>query len=355
MSKMAILNQLPPPPKGKIGFPWTEETPPKYKGENLPKISIITPSFNQGQFIEETIRSVLLQNYPHLEYIIIDGGSTDNTVEIIKKYNDFINYWVSEKDKGQADAINKGLKQATGAIFNWLNSDDFYLPNALFTVGKAFNNKGLNVFCAQQFVEIKTGKRTHFKGVFLESTLEKTIASRYFSQQPTFFRLSVVKQLKGVETCLYFCMDLELWINYLSHFGHTGIEENTEFLSVFRLHDAAKTHNATRIMHADHINLLLSIIESSLLKNEFPRRFREENSIFNTYFEKKYPLSIIDKNRLGGAVSENLIHFYMQYMSWQAFFELYFYSLKISFLGRKKRFYAAPLIKIKRIFYPIKS
>ena len=350
MNQILTIKDLPPPPKGKIGFPWTEETPPQYKSENLPKISIITPSFNQGQFIEETIRSVLLQNYPNLEYIIIDGGSTDNSVEIIKKYSNFIHYWVSEKDNGQADAINKGLKHATGDVFNWLNSDDFYLPNALITVGNAFKNKELNVFCAQLFIQTKEGKRSHFKGAFLEDTIEKTITSRYFCQPPTFFRLSIVKELGGIESTMYFCMDLELWINYLAHFGHKGIEESPNFLAVFRQHDAAKTHNSITIMHTDHINLLLSIIDSTPLKTTFPRHFRNKNAFFASYFQKNYPLPILDEKRLNKSISENLLHYYVQYMSWQGFFELYFYTLKQAFWGRKMRLYFAPFIKLKRLF-----
>jgi glycosyltransferase involved in cell wall biosynthesis len=349
MSKMAILNKLPLPPEGKIGFPWTEETPPPYKNENLPKISIITPSFNQGQFIEETIRSVLLQNYPNLEYIIIDGGSTDNSLEIINKYSDFIHYWVSEKDNGQADAINKGLKHATGDVFNWLNSDDFYLPNALFTVGNAFKNKELNVFCAQLFIETKEGNRSHFKGSFLENTIEKTITSRYFCQPPTFFRLSIVKELGGIESQLYFCMDLELWINYLAHFGHKGIIGSAKFLAVFRLHDGAKTHNSVTIMYTDHINLLLSIIDSTPLISTFPHLFRKKSAILTPYFQKNYPLSILDEKKLSIAISENLLHYYAQYMSWQGFFELYFYTLKQAFWGRNMRLYFAPFIKLKRL------
>src|ERR1700738_1526878 len=109
------------------GWPWTTETPrlPAVRpdGSRWPRITIVTPSFNQGQFIEETIRSVLLQGYPNLEYIIIDGGSTDNTVEIIKKYEPWIACWVSEKDRGQSDALNKGFARATGQILAWLCSD----------------------------------------------------------------------------------------------------------------------------------------------------------------------------------------------------------------------------------------
>src|SRR5262249_529742 len=104
----------------------------------LPSITIVTPSYNQVAYIEETIESVLSQGYPRLEYIIIDGGSTDGSVEIIRKYEKHLAYWVSEKDKGQSDAINKGFRRATGEIFNWLCSDDTLEPGALVRVGEAF-------------------------------------------------------------------------------------------------------------------------------------------------------------------------------------------------------------------------
>lgn len=106
------------------------------KDYSWPKITIITPSYNQGQFIEDTIKSVLCQNYPNLEYLIFDGGSDDNTVEIIKKYEEYIDFWVSEKDKGQSDAINKGFRKATGDIVGWLNSDDLFYP---YTLNKIAN------------------------------------------------------------------------------------------------------------------------------------------------------------------------------------------------------------------------
>lgn len=133
------LHELPAPPAGKTGWPWTIETPrlPERRpdGSSWPRISIVTPTYNHGQFIEETIRSVLLQGYPDLEYIIVDGASDDGSVETIKKYEKWLTFWVSEKDRGQSHAINKGFEHTKGAILNWLNSDDALQPHALWCVG----------------------------------------------------------------------------------------------------------------------------------------------------------------------------------------------------------------------------
>ena len=136
------LSELPAPPIGKKGWPWTEESPrvPETMpdGQAWPRVSIVTPSYNQGRFVEETIRSVLLQGYPNLEYMVIDGGSTDDSPAIIGKYAKWLTYWVSEPDRGQSHAINKGFQRASGTIYTWLNSDDYLERDALKNAGAAY-------------------------------------------------------------------------------------------------------------------------------------------------------------------------------------------------------------------------
>src|SRR4051812_39975174 len=137
------IAELPPPPPGKTGWPWTQGSPDLSEhmpgGQPWPRISVITPSYNQGQYIEETIRSILLQGYPCLEYIIIDGGSTDGSIDIIRKYASWLAYWVSKPDQGQTSAINKGWRRASGDILAYINSDDSYLPGVLGTVARVFS------------------------------------------------------------------------------------------------------------------------------------------------------------------------------------------------------------------------
>jgi len=220
-----MLAQLPAPPSGKSGFPWTVQTNPDIYDKNItyPKISIVTPSYNQGAFIEETIRSILLQNYPNLEYIIIDGGSTDNTVEIIKKYEPWITYWVSEKDRGQSHAINKGLALCTGDIFNWICSDDSLLENALFYVAQMYlqapqakaytgGTKAVlvNSTGEEQILKISYTNETSVKF----QSFHQGIAglSRVFAYQPSaFINMRLLEAVgKYVEEDLHYTMDYEM-------------------------------------------------------------------------------------------------------------------------------------------------
>jgi glycosyltransferase involved in cell wall biosynthesis len=349
------INTLPIVSLKKTGFPWTEGIPPQYFDQNLPKITIITPSYNQGQYIEETIRSVLLQGYPHLEYIIIDGGSSDNTVDIIKKYESWITYWVSERDEGQSDAINKGLERATGEVFNWLNSDDYYLANALLTVGKAFrDDKSLNVYCAKENQISDLGKSYTTEGTILCATLEETIATAHNNQPPTFFRLDIVKKLGGLNKELYFCMDADLWVNYLVNYGlNKGVKKVDFITNVFRIHPQAKSSKDTNIYYKDRFNILLALARS-LTKINFPTHFLEKSTLYDSDFQRIYDFSTdINQKKLAVHIVDKIMNFHLQNLTWVCFFQLYLYSFLRNPFNRKMRFYISPLIKIKRIFKPL--
>ncbi len=205
-----------------------------------PKISIVTPSFNQSRFLEETIKSVVEQSYQNIEYIIIDGGSTDNSCEIIKKYEHKLKYWVSEPDKGQTNAINKGLKLATGDIFFYLNSDDLLLPGTLRYVADYFLNNpdtdclyGCTIMIDQNGKELLKRHDNPFDYNIL------LYGINYIQQPSTFWRKKVTERIGLFDEDLHFNMDYEYWIRM----GYDGLQLNyTEtFLSKYRLHTNSKS------------------------------------------------------------------------------------------------------------------
>lgn len=215
MTVTILLDQLPSPPRGKQGWPWTESGPELHIAKNIvwPRISIVTPSFNQAVFIEETIRSVLLQGYPNLEYIIIDGGSTDGSVAIIEKYAPWLSYWVSEPDKGQSNAINKGWSRATGHILAWLNSDDYYVPGTLARVAYVLNEAGplVGLVHAQAGWIEPDGHVSRHIGAPLDLTRLLPVARSVVAQPSAFARADIVRQLSGVAEDLHGSMDWDLW------------------------------------------------------------------------------------------------------------------------------------------------
>ncbi|MFD2515642.1 glycosyltransferase family 2 protein [Pontibacter locisalis] len=235
---------LPKPEEDRTGWPWDISTSLSRCDKNVcwPKISIVTPSFNQGKFIEETIRSVVAQNYPNLEYIIIDGGSTDETVDIIKKYEPWISYWISEPDNGQSHAINKGLDRCTGDIFNWLNSDDWYMSNSLFEVATQFiNNPSVKVVSGFENHLFEDGTTELCKGTFLEDTLEATIEWCQIAQPSTFFRMNILKEIAPIPEDMHYIMDGEIWVRFLLMYGQKYFLKISQPLVNFRLHEGSKT------------------------------------------------------------------------------------------------------------------
>jgi glycosyltransferase involved in cell wall biosynthesis len=310
-------------PEVKNRFPewaWTnnlQTSPEIYTDkEAWPKITIVTPSYNQGQYIETTIRSVLLQNYPNLEYIIIDGGSTDNTVEVIKKYEKWISYWVSEKDDGQSDAINKGLKKSTGTIFNWLNSDDFLEKGALELIARTFTDKK---------ADIVAGKMRKFVDGYYKIDIgaSSPIPSaeegmNWFSGQPSIFiRTSPYDIVGNINKTLNYRMDIEWHIRYPFIFGTKNIHYVTDIISYSNLHNECKTASQALGFNiemntilwniAKELNLNDCLIIKHAEKLEFNKEY-ENRIVFKIVIDKKKMQSLIDK-KIGKELEDNSVVF----------------------------------------------
>lgn len=245
LTSVSRLRDLPAPPPGREGWPWTVETPPLPAalpgGRPWPRVSVVTPSYNQGQFLEQTVRSVLLQGYPNLEYIVSDGGSTDESVEIIKRYEPFLAHWESERDRGQSHAINKGFARATGDVLCWLNSDDFYLPGTLRAVVETlFEGAGARAVvghCVQVYAD---GRPSH-RGVGRFESLERMLEfwKGYHMHQPSiFWRREVFERVGFLDESLHLTMDFDYWVRMARHFEFKNIDRD---LSCATYHEAAKT------------------------------------------------------------------------------------------------------------------
>lgn len=209
----------------------------------LPKISIVMPSLNQADYLESAIDSILRQDYPSLELIIVDGGSNDESVDIIKRYEGHLAYWVSESDTGQSEAINKGLERATGHLFNWINSDDMLVDGALQCVGEAYLEApeaelfvGRHVCCdvngVIQRVSVPPSKWGRFPGKWVVP----------FGQQSTFWSMERLTTLGGVRNDLHYIMDNDLFYRHFAR--HGKVCRVQALLGIWRHHKEAKQHYA---------------------------------------------------------------------------------------------------------------
>ncbi|HSB02002.1 MAG TPA: glycosyltransferase family 2 protein [Anaerolineales bacterium] len=200
-------------------------------------VSIVTPSYNQASYLEQTIQSVLGQEYPHMEYLVIDGGSTDHSVEVIKRYANRLAYWVSEKDRGQAEAINKGFARAKGEILAWLNSDDYYLPNTISAVVKCFEENPEIVMAYGDMLAVDGSGQTINILKYKQLSLEDLLCFQIIGQPSVFFRRSAFEKTGPVETSFHFMLDHHLWIR-LAQQG--PILHVPQVWSAARYHPAAK-------------------------------------------------------------------------------------------------------------------
>lgn len=205
-----------------------------------PLVSIVTPSFNQAQYLEQTILSVLEQDYPHIEYWLMDGASTDGSVEIIQKYADRLAGWVSEKDKGQADAVNKGFRQATGDIVGWLNSDDLYYPGAISAAVKAFQENPDASFVFSDVNSIDGHGNAFNRMHFGDWKLKDLMQFKIISQPGVFMRRSALEQAGYLDLDYHYLLDVELWLRMASI--AEPVYEPDALWSAARMHDDAKNH-----------------------------------------------------------------------------------------------------------------
>ncbi|MEK6221078.1 MAG: glycosyltransferase [Chloroflexota bacterium] len=206
---------------------------------DLPLVTIVTPSYNQAQYLEATIQSVLNQNYPNLEYIIIDGGSADGSQEIIEKYADKLAYWVSERDQGQTDAINKGFAQANGQVLAWLNSDDTYEPFAVTKAVEVLQNNpdvGL-VYGDANYIDAQGREIGHFPAR-LTNYAKLRQGYVHLPQQSAFWRASLWDEVGPLDPSFYFAMDYDLWVRLAKI---STLHYIPQVWANFRIHGDSKT------------------------------------------------------------------------------------------------------------------
>ena len=235
-----------------------------------PKISIVTVSYNQCEFIEDNIKSVIEQNYPNVEHIIIDAGSTDGTLYILKKYDKYLN-WISEPDKGQSDGLNKGFKKATGEIIGWINSDDKLTPNSLNTVGEYFrkNEDEIAVVGNLNLIDVKSNLiRTLIGSPYVYKDMLNN--RRGVTQGSTFFKKTIFEKIGYLDESLHFAMDFDLFLR-ISSIKTVPFINTT--LAELRIQPNAKTTNGLAKFKKDHIKIALkhnaSILSKGLLSDYY--------------------------------------------------------------------------------------
>jgi glycosyltransferase involved in cell wall biosynthesis len=248
-------------PPRKSGWPWTDErdgsSDAAPESPRLPSITIVTPSYNQGQFLEETILSVLRQGYPNLEYLVMDGGSNDNSREIIQRYAARLSYWRSEKDGGQSDAISQGFARSGGEILGWVNSDDLLLPGSLQKVGRYFAEHTETDCLVGGSVVVDELTRPVRNRLLLprivggeRETLRKLLLRRgcSFYQPASFWRRAAYTAAGGLDTGFHFAMDYDLFLRLAERkpFGHLD-----ELLACFRIHSQSKTSRLQAIRQSE--------------------------------------------------------------------------------------------------------
>jgi glycosyltransferase involved in cell wall biosynthesis len=260
----------------------------------MPKFSIIIPSFNQSEFLEKTLLSIINQNYPNFEIIIIDGGSTDDTLSIIHKYKAYISYWVSEPDKGQAAALNKGFRFANGDIFGWQNSDDIYLPDAFWGVARIFaSNKKIKIIYGNWYCIDVQDKVTETHYALKPRKPHSPYENIDAYNQCIFWRREVHERFGSFDESLHQKMDTDMVIRFLVGENLASFHRVNAFLGAFRQHARQKTdHNKMN----DEVFFEEQAIERKM-------GFKSKQAIAGKYYRLRYRLAqLVESLYCGGPI-----------------------------------------------------
>lgn len=272
MTQPRSLETLPPVP-GRAGWPWDEETPSVGAAGTWPRITIVTPSFGQGQYIEETIRSILLQGYPNLQYLVIDGGSTDGTRAVLEKYSPFIDHWVMENDRGQAHAITKGIARADGEIFGWLNSDDTYAPGTLKLAGELLREGGQARWMAGQCVWREDGQPGETRASRVDAPLYEWMLGSPIQQPASLWRRELLGTAGSLDDSLHHVMDQDLFLQFrLAGITAHRIDRS---LATLRLHGESKTISSMPDFRRETIGKVIPRYLAALPPDQLPALRRE--------------------------------------------------------------------------------
>jgi len=240
---------------------------------SLPLVSVVTPSYNQGQFIRTTIESVLSQDYPNIEYWVVDAGSTDATLGILREYEaDPRFHWISERDRGQSDAINKGWSRCSGAILAWLNSDDFYLPGAI-RAQVAFLQARPDIALVYGKAHAVDGRGRYLYEIVSRPFSQDTLARLCFIPQPTvFLRRDVIARNGPVDTTLHYTMDYDYWLRASRH---SRLAYNPAPIAAFRLHEGSKTISTAARFNPESERTVTRFLEADDLPDLLQRKRRQ--------------------------------------------------------------------------------
>ncbi len=230
----------------------------KSQVSNLPRFSVVMPSFNQAKYIERSILSVLNQGYSNLELIVVDGGSTDDTLDILNKYNEYI-YWISEPDSGQSDALNKGFGLATGEYYGWLNSDDLYLPKSLSSAVTAFEAFPKSLVFFGDWLEIDANENLlKLNHAFDFNSNHFIYEGFHLNSQSMFWRSRLHQSFSGFDTSLYNTMDYQMILEFSRIAGDKSFQRLPQIFAAFRRYDGQKTAGFDSRVNAEHIYLAQS-------------------------------------------------------------------------------------------------